>query len=82
LTGPQLSGRLVERSADAQWVTPPHRKMLFGRFESDGPAEYRFVPAGPPDRAALIALLDAHSDYTDPPDAQASALALRDTLRS
>lgn len=65
-----------------EWVKPPHRRILFGLLESDEPAEFRLVPAGPPDRPALLALLVAHSSYTDPPEARADILALVETLRS
>lgn len=65
-----------------EWLKPPHRKIFFGLLESDERAEYRFVPAGPPDPAALLAVLVAHSSYTDPPEAHAGILALIKKLRS
>jgi len=65
-----------------EWVTPVRRKILFGLLESDEPGEYRLVPAGAPDPRALLALLEAHSSHTDPPEAHPAVLALLEQLRS
>lgn len=66
-----------------EWVRPNrHRKALFGLLKSIEPGEYRLVPAGPPDPAALLRLLQAHPDHTDPPEAKADLASLLARLRA
>jgi len=65
-----------------EWVTPVPRKIFFGLLESNEAEQYRLVPAGPPDPPALLALLEAHSSYTEPPEAHAAVLSLLEELRS
>ncbi|MGZ6111645.1 MAG: hypothetical protein ACXWM3_09830 [Gemmatimonadaceae bacterium] len=65
------------------WLRPNrHRKTFFGLFSSVALGEYRFVPAGPPDRAALVRLLEEHPNFTTPPLAQADLSSLLSTLRA
>ena len=65
-----------------EWVRPNwHRKTRFG-FTSVEPGEYHFVPAGPPQPAALIDLLEAHPDYVTPPEAKADLASLLARLRA
>jgi hypothetical protein len=64
-----------------EWIRPHRRKILFGLLESDEPGVFSLVPAGPPEPAALLALLEAHSSYTNPPEAHAAVIALLEKLR-
>ena len=65
-----------------EWVRPNRdRRRLFGLLKSTDPGEYRFVPAGPADPAALIQLLQAHPDSTEPPAAKAHLASLIARLR-
>jgi hypothetical protein len=65
------------------WLRPNlHRKVFFGLFDSVVLGEYRFVPAGPPDRVALIRLLDAHPKFANPPAAEADLSSLLRSLRA
>lgn len=65
------------------WVRPNrHRSVLFGLLRSVDFGEYRFVPAGPADPDALIALLEQHPDYTDPPEAKAELMTLLEKIRA
>jgi hypothetical protein len=65
-----------------EWVRPNrHHRTLFGLLRSIDPGEYRFVPAGPPEPAALIQLLEAHPG-TNPPEAKADLASLLATLRA
>ena len=60
-----------------EWVRPnQRRKRLCGLIESVENGEYRFVPAGPPDRGALRRLIELHPDHTNPPEAQSELAAL------
>lgn len=60
-----------------KWVRPNRdRKTLFGLCNSVEPGEYRFVPAGPAQPAALIDLLKAHAGATTPPEAKAYLTSL------
>jgi len=64
------------------WIRPNlHRKTFFGLFHSVAFGEYRFVPAGPPDSAALIRLLEAHPKFTNPQAAEADLYSLLSSLR-
>jgi len=65
------------------WLRPNlHRKVFFGLFNSVAFGEYRFVAAGPPDRAALIRLLEAHPKFTNPQAAAADLSSLLSSLRA
>ena len=44
--------------------------------------EYRFVPLGPSNPAALVALLEQYPDYTNPAEAKAELESLLNRLRS
>jgi hypothetical protein len=44
--------------------------------------EYRFVPAGQSDPAALIALLEKHSTFANPPEAQTELKSLLGKMRA
>lgn len=60
-----------------EWVRPNrYRKTLFALCKSVEPGEYRFVPAGPAQPAALIDLLKAHAGDTTPPKAKADLASL------
>ena len=66
-----------------EWITRNRTsKFAFGLFTSVDQGEYRLVPAGPANPAALIDLLDAHSEYTSPPNALAGLRILLARLRS
>ena len=65
-----------------EWLKPVRRKIFFGLLESGEPGEYRLVPAGPPDPPALLALLEAHSSHTHPPEASGAVRLLLEELRS
>ena len=61
-----------------EWIRPNQHQALFASVSSVQSGEYRFVPAGPPDIPALIAMLEEHADDTNPPDAN---VALRELLK-
>jgi len=66
-----------------EWIRPNrHGRKWFGVFGSIKFGEYRFVPAGPADRAALVALLERHADSTDPPEAQTKLRTLLGEMRA
>ena|SRR5437899_6150906 len=65
-----------------EWVRPNRRKTLLGPIESIEFGKYRFVPAGQPNPAALIELIESHSDYTDPPEAKEETEALLRKMRA
>ena len=66
-----------------EWVRPNrHRKTLFGLLKSIEPGEYRLVPAGPAQPSALIELLEAHPEYTNPPEAKADLDSLLSAMRT
>jgi hypothetical protein len=67
-----------------EWITPnEHKKLptLFGSVSSVAFGEYQFVPAGPADLPALIALLEDYS-LTQPPEAKPSVDALLSRVRA
>jgi hypothetical protein len=64
-----------------EWVRPNFHRRLFGLFPVVEPGEYRLVPSGPPQPAALIELLEEHPT-TDPHEAKADLLALLARLRA
>jgi hypothetical protein len=64
-----------------EWVQPNRYGKLLGLIECIEPGEYRFVPAGPSDPPALIALLEAHTAFADPPEARAELKSLFEKLR-
>ena len=64
------------------WVKPNRRqKVFFDLFSSAANGEYHFVPAGQPDAAALVRLLEAHPRFTQPPEAQTELSSLLSKLR-
>jgi hypothetical protein len=65
-----------------EWIRPNQRRQWFGgRSGSVKFGEYQFVPAGPAEPAALIALLEGHSEYTNPPEANVKLESLLKRLR-
>lgn len=52
-----------------EWIRPNRESGTFLRIIQ--PGQYSLVPAGPPDPGALVQLILAHSDYTNPPAAKA-----------
>jgi hypothetical protein len=68
-----------------QWTRPNlHSKSFVGLLksviQSCTPGHYSFVPTGPPDRGALVALLEHHPG-TNPPEAKAELTSLLTRLR-
>lgn len=67
----------------AEWVRPNrHRKTLFGLLKSVEPGEYRLVPAGPAQPAAIIDILEAHSDDATPAEVRAYLASILARLRA
>ena len=64
-----------------EWIRPNKRRTWFWGFGSVAFGEYRFVRSGPADPRALAALLEAHPDYTNPPEAKAKIEALLARLK-
>lgn len=64
-----------------EWRDPSRANSSRGFFLAHDPGDYQLVAAGPADPAALLALLEAHAGYTDPPEAHAVVLELRERLR-
>ena len=62
-----------------EWVRPNRRSTLSGLVEF---GEYRFIPAGQSDPAALITLLEQHSDFANPPEAEAELKSLLERMRA
>jgi hypothetical protein len=60
------------------WTRPNQHSALFGNVGSVQFGEYQFVKAGQPDIAALIALLEEHSEAANPPESRDE---LRDLLK-
>lgn len=58
------------------------RRNLLGLLEPIPVGDYRFVPAGPSDPAALIALLEEHPAFAHPPDAEAELKSLLERMRA
>jgi len=52
-----------------EWIRPNRESGTFLRIIQ--PGQYCLVPAGPPDPCALVQLISAHPDYTNPPEAKA-----------
>ncbi len=65
-----------------EWVRPNRFGNLLGVVESIEFGEYCFVPAGPSDPAALIALLEEHPAFAYPPEAEAELKALLERMRA
>jgi hypothetical protein len=65
-----------------EWVRPNRRRRLLGPVRSIEFGEYRFVPAGQADPAALIELLQNHSHYSDPPEARVQLESLLEKMRA
>jgi hypothetical protein len=67
-----------------EWLTPNRHTAsatLFGSVPAVEFGEYRFVPAGPADADALIALLEEHPD-AEPPEAKPELDALLERMRT
>jgi hypothetical protein len=64
-----------------EWVRPNRYRTVLGALRSVEFGEYRFVPAGRADPAALIELLKNHSDYTHPPQAKVALESLLERMR-
>jgi hypothetical protein len=65
-----------------EWVRRNrHRKFLFGLFHSVVPGDYRLVPAGPADPAALLRLLESHP-LASPPEAKSNLESVHAKLRA
>jgi hypothetical protein len=66
-----------------EWLRPNrYGETLFGGAALIEPGEYRFVPDGPGDPAALATLLEDQAEFADPPEARADVLALLRALRA
>ena len=65
-----------------EWSGQNQYGMLLGLVPTVSFAEYRLVPAGPPNPGALMALLEAHPDYTNPPDAKPLLASLLAKMRA
>lgn len=65
-----------------EWVRPNRHRKLLGVLRSVEFGEYRFVPDGHADPAALLALLEKHFAFTDPPEAKAELESLLERLRA
>lgn len=66
-----------------EWARPNrHRNAHSGLLKTVEPGEYRLVPAGPAQSGALVELLEAHSEYTNPPEARADLESLLARLRA
>jgi hypothetical protein len=65
-----------------EWVRPNRYRTLLGAVRSVEFGEYRFVPAGHADPAALIELLENHSDYTYSQQAKVELESLLERLRA
>ena len=64
------------------WIRPNKHVNTLGSLKSVHFGEYRFIPAGPPDPAALISILEEHPDFTDPPEAKALLASLPAKMRA
>lgn len=64
-----------------EWLRPNQYRTVLGSMKSVEFGEYRFVPAGHADPAALIELLEKHSDYTHPPQAKVALKTLLEKMR-
>jgi hypothetical protein len=66
-----------------EWIRPnKHGRKWFGVIGSIKFGDYRFVPAGAADDAALVALLERHQDFTNPPEAANELRTLLQKLRA
>ena len=65
-----------------EWVRPNRRSTFLGLVKSVEFGEYRFVPAGQPNPAALVALLEEHSVFANPPEAEAELKSLLERMRA
>ena len=59
------------------WICPNKHTRMLGIVPTVSFGEYRFVPAG-----ALVALLEAHPDFTNPPQAAPALAALLTKMRA
>ena len=64
------------------WIRPNQYTRLLGVVKYVSFGEYRFLPAGPADPDALVALLEAHPDFTDPPEAAPALASLLTKMRA
>jgi hypothetical protein len=65
-----------------EWVRPNRQSQLLGPVKSVEFGEYRFVAAGQSDPAALIAFLEEHSAFANPPEAEAELKSLLERMLS
>ena len=65
-----------------EWIRPNHYRGLLGSLRSVEFGEYRFVPAGHAEPAALIELLESHSEHTYPQQAKVALESLLERLRA
>jgi hypothetical protein len=64
-----------------EWLRPNRYSTVLGALKSVELGEYRFVPAGHADPAALIELLENYADYTHPQQAKVALEALLEKMR-
>jgi hypothetical protein len=64
-----------------EWIRPSRRSRGSFGLSSVDFGEYRLVPAGPPDRAKLLELLEEY-ELTDPPEAESVLRELLGQLRT
>jgi hypothetical protein len=64
------------------WTRPNQYGKALGIVKTVIFGEYRFVPTGPPDPAALISLLEEHPDHTNPPEAKPVLASLLERMRA
>jgi len=65
-----------------EWVHHDRRSKLLGFAKLVEFGEYAFVPAGPSDPPALIALLEEHSAFANPPEGEAELKSLLERMRA
>ena len=64
-----------------EWISTNRHRKILGVLPSISFGNYRLVPAGPADRAGLIALLE-NRKCTNPPQADAALTDLLQKMRS
>jgi len=64
------------------WTRPNQYSRALGIGWTVNFGEYHFVPAGPPDPAALVSLLEEHPNITNPPEAKAALASLLARMRT
>jgi hypothetical protein len=65
-----------------EWIRPNRRSRPLGVVNTIEFGEYRFAPAGPPDPAALIVLLEKHSAVVNPSESAAELKSLLEKTRA